>query len=397
MSKSDPTGPSGRRRSRRDAPARAPRERTEADDTNTDRGTDDDTPAANTRRGGRSGRGRGAAREADTAPQGRTDSPGRSGKGARGGKNGRRAASSAQQAGGRRAGRTSAGLDPVSKFSASALRRVSVLGDGPNQIVHNLAEQSRRKRGSAMLGTLLVLCGTSLLALLGVLGYQLASAPAGGPGLGGSSSAIVAPPEGHSTLVPALYQAQPQDDAFEPIAERGGPSSGTLVKDDVFSSGTEELELDGSKLVRDQAEVTETCTSLVWGEEVAQSLVDGDCTSAGSAVYLSGNEEYVAQFALFDLADSEAAGDVAAALDPGDSETAPGFLLPQKGGMDGLHKGYSQATAQVMGHYLAVYWVASADGSEPGDDDTRTLSTLNVAAMNASTWVYRQVEAAEQQ
>ncbi|MFD0776514.1 hypothetical protein ACFQZ2_21480, partial [Streptomonospora algeriensis] len=292
---------------------------------------------------------------------------------------------------GRGAGR-GAPVDPLSKFSASALRRVSVLGDRPAQFVHTLAEQSTRKHGTRALATLLVLCVTALVTLLGVLTYQLATETVNGPGTSGSS-AIVAPPEGHTTLVPTLYQAQPQDDAFDPIAERG-EGSGTIPKDQLFGSETEELELDGQKLVREQAETTDTCTSLVWGEGVAESLVDGECSSAASAVYLDSEETYIAQFALFDLSSADSAESVAESLNPNEPSTVPGFLLPQKDGVEGLHKGYSQATTQVMGHYLAVYWVARTDGAEPGDDDT--LSTLNVAAMNASTWVYRQVGEAEQ-
>ncbi|GAA1777832.1 hypothetical protein [Streptomonospora arabica] len=374
MSKSDSTGRAGRKRSRRDAPARAPRERYAADDGYDDRGGAADTGGS--RRGGRTA--------TATAPRA-TEDTGQSERAERGG---RRTA----QNRGRRSGRSAPSVDPVSKFSASALRRVSVLGDRPSQVVYTLAEQSMRKRGTAFLATLLVLCVVALVALLGVLAYQLATESGDTPGSGDSSS-IVAPPEGHSTLVPDLYQAQPQDEAFDPIAERGD-GSGQIPKDKVFGSDTEKLELDGHKLVRDETGVTDTCTSLVWGEEAAQALVDGECTSAASAVYLDGDGEYVAQFTLFDLADADSADAVSTALDPGDSSTAPGFLLPQKDGVEGLHKGYSQATAQVMGHYLAVYWVARTDGEQPGDGET--LSTLNVAAMNASTWVYRQVGEAEQ-
>lgn len=311
--------------------------------------------------------------------------------GARGGRSaGRGRRGGAAQS--RRGGRSGSPVDPVAKFSASALRRVSVLGDRPSQVVYNLAEQSTRTYGTRILAILLVLCLTALVALLGVLTYQLATDTVEGTGSGGSS-AIVAPPEGHSTLVPELYQAQPQDDAFEPIAERP-EGAGPIPEDELFGSDTKELELDGQKLVRDQSQTTDTCTSMVWGEGAAESLVEGECTSAASAVYLDSDKEYIAQFNLFDLSSQDSAASVAEALNPDEASTAPGFLLPQKGGVDGLHKDYSQATAQVMGHYLAVYWVARTDGAEPGDDDT--LSTLNVAAMNASTWVYRQVGEAEQ-
>ena len=56
-----------------------------------------------------------------------------------------------------------------------------------------------------------------------------------------------------------------------------------------------------------------------------------------------------------------------------------------------MQEGYSQASTQVMGHYLAVFWTAKADGSEPGDDSD--LATLDVASMSAFSFVYDEVVA----
>ncbi|MFC3519334.1 hypothetical protein ACFONH_08345, partial [Streptomonospora nanhaiensis] len=288
--------------------------------------------------------------------------------------------------------RRAAAVDPVSRFSASALRRVSVLGDRPNQVVANLAEHSTRRRGTVVLATLLALCCVSLVALLGVLAYQLTSAPESAGGAG--STAIVEPPEGHSTLVPTLYQGDPEgSERFAPIAERSGDAK-PMAEDQVFAKDSKKLELNDYELVRGQTEVTDTCTAMVWGDAVAQALVDGACGSAAGAVFRDPDEDYIAQFTLFDLDSAESAGAVSAALDPQGESTEAGFVLPMDTEVRGLQEGYSQATTQVMGHYLAVYWVARADGAPPGDDEH--LSTLNVLAMDASTWVYRQVRDAEE-
>ncbi|MEY9212919.1 hypothetical protein [Thermobifida halotolerans] len=277
-------------------------------------------------------------------------------------------------------------VDHVSRFSASALRRVTVLGDRPEQVVYTLAEQSRQKHGTYVLIALLVMAVISLLALLAALVFQVLNPQAAtnqGP------APIVEPPAGHSTLRPELFHAQEQQDIFEPIAERA-PDAEPLTEEQIFGS-VQELSLSGMELTLRDSEVTDTCTALVWGDQLAQTLSTGSCVSAARGVYQDENDEYVAQFTLFDLADADAAS---ATLQSLDSDTEPGFLLPMADGIEGLHTGYSQATAQAMGHYVAVFWVARADGAEPSGDDS--MATLNVAAMDAALVVYEQVRDAKE-
>ncbi|CAM3975567.1 hypothetical protein GCM10009799_07550 [Nocardiopsis rhodophaea] len=377
MSRSDSAGRKGRRRSRRAAPddyVQDGRDQGGAIDVDDASAADDDAydPAAET------------AGDGDDQQSRR----GRTGVG-----RGRRSAAKKAAKAGR--GRRSAGKpDPVSKFSASALRRVSVLGDRPNQVVYTLAEQSQRKRGSIVLGTLLALCGAALVSLLGVLLVQLVRGETM-DGYGDGTNAIVEPPKGHSTLVPRLYQGQTENtDVFAPISER--PKDAEPLKEKEVFAEAEKLSLKNYELLLDDSEVTDTCTAVVWGEELQQALVDGSCGAAARGVYQDQDDKFVAQFTLFDLSDAEAAGKVATKLDINDpSNTKPGFILPLEDDIKGLHEGYSQATAQVMGHYLAVFWVARADGSDPGDDDS--MATLNVVAMDAAVYVYEEVGAARKQ
>jgi len=277
-------------------------------------------------------------------------------------------------------------VDRVSRFSASALRKVTVLGDRPEQVVYTLAEQSRQKHGTYVLIALLVMAVISLLALLAALVFQVLNPQAAANRV---PAPIVEPPPGHSTLRPELFHAQDQQDIFDPIAERAADAE-PLTEEEIFGS-VEELSLGGMELTLRDSEVTDTCTALVWGEELAQTLSTGACTSAARGVYQDGDGEYVAQFTLFDLADAEAAS---AALHSLDSPRSPGFVLPMLEDVEGLHTGYSQATAQAMGHYVAVFWVARADGAEPSGDDS--MATLNVAAMDAALVVYEQVRDAKE-
>jgi hypothetical protein len=281
------------------------------------------------------------------------------------------------------------GVGRVSAFSASAIKKVSVLGERPNQIVYTLAEQSKRKRGTAVLGVLLGAFGIALIALLGLLSYQLLTGSAGNTDRGEDS--IVAPPDGHSTITPESYLFEPDNpEVFGPIEHRPEGAE-PMTQESVFGSA-EELDMAGMDLQLRDSEVTDSCTSLVWGEQLGQSLLDANCLNAASGVYTDGDGDYIAQVTLFDLSDSEGATDVAAALDPTNAETGAGFLLTREvEGVEGLRDGYSQATTQVMGHYLAVYWVAATDGSPPGDDPG--IATASVVSQSAFSFVYDEVVA----
>ncbi|MEU0493826.1 hypothetical protein ABZ249_31750 [Nocardiopsis sp. NPDC006139] len=324
----------------------------------------------------------GAGGNSDTAQDGDDERAG-SGRG-RGRRRGSRRAAPAKDA-------RQGGVKRVSAFSASAIKKVSVLGDRPNQIVYTLAEQSKRKRGTAVLGVLIGAFALSLVALLGLLSYQLFTG-AGGTTSGGDTS-VVAPPEGHSTITPQLYLSNAnRDDVFGPINER--PEGLEPMTQEAVFDPVQEVELDGMKLELRDGAVTDSCTSLVWGDDLGQSLIDAGCVNAASGVYTDADEEYVAQVTLFDLSDAEAATEVEAALDPNNVESGAGFLLSRTNDeIPGLQDGYSEATAQVMGHYLAVFWVARTDGSPPGDDTD--LAKVTVASMNAFPYVYNEVIAAQ--
>lgn len=288
---------------------------------------------------------------------------------------------------GRRKDKKGVGL--VSAFSASAIKKVSVLGDRPNQIVYTLAEQSKRKRGTAVLGVLLGAFSIALVALLGLLTYQLVTGTGGNTDRG--EETIVAPPEGHSTITPELYLSEPdRPEVFGSIENR--PDDVEPMTDESVFGPVEELDMAGMKLELQESEVTDSCTSLVWGEQLGQSLLDANCLNAASGVYTDSDDDYVAQVTLFDLSDSAGATEVAAAMDPTNAETGAGFLLSRElDGVEGLQEGYSQATTQVMGHYLAVYWVARTDGSLPGDDSG--LATASVVSQSAFGFVYDEVVA----
>ena len=260
-----------------------------------------------------------------------------------------------------------------------------MLGDRPEQVVYTLAEQSRQKHGTYVLITLLVMAVISLLALLAALVFQVLNPEAAA---NRAPAPIVQPPAGHSTLRPELFHAQGQQDIFDPIAERD-PDAEPLTEEEIFGP-VQELSLSGMELTLRESEVTDTCTALVWGEELAQTLSTGACTSAARGVYLDSNGEYVAQFTLFDLADAEAATATLEAW----THRSPGFVLPMQDDI----KDCTPATARPPPRP----WVTmSRCSGSPGPTAANPPATtpwprLNVAAMDAALVVYEQVRDAKE-
>lgn len=199
---------------------------------------------------------------------------------------------------------------------------------------------------------------------------------------------IVDPPQGHARLQPTVFHAQDQLELFDPIAQRAADDE-ALTDEELFAD-QEELSFEDLELELEESRTTDTCTGEVWGEALAETLAEAECASASHALYVDSDEEYVAQVTMFDLADDSGAESVVAELAP---ETTPAFVVPMDSDYEGLHEGHSQATAQVMGHYLGVFWVARADAEPPEDDDS--LASVNVAVMDAAVEIYRRVNGAD--
>lgn len=285
----------------------------------------------------------------------------------------------------RRTAKTSGARASSPDNSAAGATQRSTAGERRNQILASLIDQSRRRRGGVVLGGLIASCGLVLVALLGMLGMQLF-----GPGIASNQAEapIVDPPEGHSRLQPDVFNAAPQTDMFDSVAERGEEAP-ELTQDALFPED-ESISAAGVELEMVESETADVCTATVWGEQLAETVSEGQCSEAARGVYQDDGQGYLAQFTLFDLATADSAEAVSQELDPESQD--PGFVLPLNTDHAGLQEGYSQATTQVIGHYLAVYWVARTDGELPEDDDS--LASLNVAVTEAAVPVFEWVNAA---
>ncbi|MEV2274837.1 hypothetical protein AB0I72_04570 [Nocardiopsis sp. NPDC049922] len=148
--------------------------------------------------------------------------------------------------------------------------------------------------------------------------------------------------------------------------------------------------------IRD-SELTDDCSTAVWGQDLAGAVEDAGCTQVGRAAYVS--ETYFAVTAVFNLADVEASRTLAATMvDPEDAaegEAADaavrGFVLAPSGAdpFDRLGEGYSASDAIVSGHYLIVVWVQPI--SSESVDDRVSLAGPLVALANVNDPLLRRV------
>ncbi len=173
---------------------------------------------------------------------------------------------------------------------------------------------------------------------------------------------------------PALYKVQDsQDSNLNTVLASREDDSRPLNEGELFERHNSEISGQSLDFTLRDSDLTEDCSAAVWGDEVQRALADGDCSQAGRATYLSG-DDYFGVVAVFNLADIEASRAVAQAMElpeaeEGEEPTDPGFVLPPSGNdpFDRLGGGYSAADAIVTGHYLVVVWVQSADSASVED------------------------------
>ncbi len=232
---------------------------------------------------------------------------------------------------------------------------------------------------------MVVLVGTLVVALVAlgvVLFFQLS---------GDEGSEAAAP-----QTRPADYKVRDAGNMNEVLASREIDGR-VLNEGELFERRNAEISSQSIDFTLEESELTDDCSSTVWGEQATQALADAECSQAGRAAYLSDN--YFGVATVFNLADVEGSRAVAEALnlpepeggEPEEEIVDPGFVLPPSGAepFDRLGSGYSAADAIVSGHYLVVVWVQPTDSDSV--DERVTLSTPLVALANFRDPLFRRM------
>lgn len=197
---------------------------------------------------------------------------------------------------------------------------------------------------------------------------------------------------------PVMYRVIDTGRMNDVLATREADSR-ALNAGELFESRNAEISSQEIDFALRDADLSEDCSTAVWGEQVQAALAEADCTQAGRATYVS--DTYFGVTAVFNLADVEGSRAVAAAMNPpeeaaGDGEdgaesAGAGFVLPPSGAdpFDRLGEGYSASDAIVSGHYLVVVWVQPT-GSDSVDERV-SLSGPLVALANFRDPLYRRM------
>ncbi|WP_198659100.1 hypothetical protein [Nocardiopsis sp. FIRDI 009] len=193
---------------------------------------------------------------------------------------------------------------------------------------------------------------------------------------------------------PAVYRIVDTGRMNDVLASREVDSL-PLNEGELFERNNTEISSQSIDFTLRDADLTDDCSSAVWGQELTQAVADADCTQVGRATYVS--DTYFGVTAVFNLADVDASRQLAAAMSDPEEETgedtaaARGFVLAPSGAapFDRLGEGYSASDAIISGHYLVVVWVQSTD-SESVEDRVSLAGPL-VALANFRDPLYRRM------
>lgn len=116
------------------------------------------------------------------------------------------------------------------------------------------------------------------------------------------------------------------------------------------------------------------CGSAVWGADLKSALQTYGCTQVVRAVYVSSDQKWVGQLAIFNLRDVNAANTLIQDLDP--KVGNKGFYLPVAGQppADKFGRGSTGASGGAYGHFVVIGWAGHADGSAGDNYGTDTIA-----------------------
>jgi hypothetical protein len=236
-------------------------------------------------------------------------------------------------------------------------------------------------------GVIAVVVVAVVVLVCGVLGgaYYLAGGgdrghtARSGPPVAGSTSAGTsgrAPVSAAGQYKPGYYNAMRSWSLWNSLNTSSGDSK-PLALSEVFGD-------DGAKSEKDTLDSTffnlqgtgrldTDCAGTVWGPALKTALGGYGCTQVVRAAYVSTDQRWVGQLAVFNLRDVTSANALLQDLDPKGNR---GFFLPVSGPapVDRFGRGSTGAESGAYGHFVVVGWAGHADGSQGSSYGTDTIS-----------------------
>jgi hypothetical protein len=240
------------------------------------------------------------------------------------------------------------------------------------------------KKGNG--GVIVVVLVLAVLLVGGVLGgaYYLAgggddaasTSARSTPGAS-SSQAGRAPASSGGQHKPGYYSTMKSWQLWNPLNTAAQDKSGPLTLAEAFNDPDAKAEKDTSDgtvfNLQGTGRLDTDCGGTVWGPALKTALQSYGCTQVIRAAYVSADQRWTGQLAIFNLRDVASANALLQDLDP---KSGKGFYLPVAGPapVDQFGKGSTGAESGAYGHFVVVGWAGHADGRQGGQFDTDTIS-----------------------
>jgi hypothetical protein len=242
------------------------------------------------------------------------------------------------------------------------------------------------KKGSG--GVIVAVIASAVVLVVGVLGGAYYLAASGGPprvsespSSAGTTSSAAVPPSSGGQAKPGYYNTMKSWSLWDSI-NTATQDSKPMTLDEVFADPEAKAQKDSGDgtvfNLQGTGRLDTDCASTVWGAALKSALQSYGCTQVVRAAYVSDNQRWVGQLAIFNLKDVTSAN---ALLDDLDPKSGKGFFLPVSGPapVDKFGTAGTGAESGAYGHFVVVGWAGRVDGGQG--------STLNIDTISSSSSV----------
>jgi hypothetical protein len=191
-----------------------------------------------------------------------------------------------------------------------------------------------------------------------------------------SSSAMGAPGIAGGQGKPVTYNSMKSWSLWNSL-NTAGQDSKPLTLDEVFADPEAKAYKDGNDNttfnLQGTGRLDTDCGSTVSGAELKTVLQSYGCTQVVRAAYVSADQRWVGQMAIFNLRDVTSANAFIGDLDP---KSGKGFFTPVTGAspVDKFGSSVTGAESGAYGHFVVVGWAGRVDGGKTSSYGFDTIS-----------------------
>jgi hypothetical protein len=253
------------------------------------------------------------------------------------------------------------------------------------------------KKSSA--GLIAIVIVGALILVGGVLGGAYYLAASGGEddtassspsAKSSSSSSAGGPPAAAGVGKPANYDSMKSWSLWDSL-NTASEDSKPLTLDEVFADPEAKSYKDSSDNtvfnLQGSGRLDTNCAGTVTGTALQTALQGYGCTQVVRAAYVSADQKWVGQIAIFNLKDVQSANALIDDLDP---KSGKGFFLPISGAspVDKFGTSTTGADSGAYGHFVVVGWAGRVDGSHGDSYGIDTISASSAVLQAGKQFLF---------